>query len=191
MIPNLSITQLSLVPALLTLGFAATIAFAQSETNPGIVTLTTLHSFTGADGANPGAPLVQANNGAFYGTTSLGGANCAASAYCGTIFKITPSGTLTTLYSFCSQSGCPDGPEPNGLVQATNGYFYGTTSGLYTNYNFGTIFKMTPSGMLTTVHTFCSEGVCTGGAYPRRVRCRLQMEIYMARRLPARSLGLL
>jgi uncharacterized repeat protein (TIGR03803 family) len=46
----------------------------------------------------------------------------------GTVFKITPSGTLTTLYSFCSQSGCTDGETPTrGLVQATNGDFYGTT----------------------------------------------------------------
>jgi uncharacterized repeat protein (TIGR03803 family) len=86
-------------------------------------TLTTLHSFDSTDGANPAAALIQATNGNFYGTTPLGGAN----TY-GTIFKITASGTLTTLYSFCPQSGCPDGAEPYaGLVQATNGTFYGTT----------------------------------------------------------------
>ena len=48
----------------------------------------------------------------------------------GTVFKITPSGTLTTLYSFCSQTACTDGAYPvAGLVQATNGDFYGTTYG--------------------------------------------------------------
>ena len=47
----------------------------------------------------------------------------------GTVFRITPSGTLTTLHSFCSQNGCPDGAYPfAGLVQATDGNFYGTTS---------------------------------------------------------------
>ena len=47
---------------------------------------------------------------------------------CGTIFKITPAGTLTTLYSFCAQSACSDGFGPDaGLIQATNGDFYGTT----------------------------------------------------------------
>ena len=46
----------------------------------------------------------------------------------GTVFKITPGGTLTTLHSFCSQANCTDGSVPSaGLVQATDGSFYGTT----------------------------------------------------------------
>jgi uncharacterized repeat protein (TIGR03803 family) len=91
--------------------------------------LTTLHSFDGTDGVGSGG-LVQATSGNFYGTTYLGGANgsmCLGSLGCGTVFKITAGGALTTLYSFCAQSGCPDGSEPEGLVQATNGKFYGTT----------------------------------------------------------------
>jgi uncharacterized repeat protein (TIGR03803 family) len=49
---------------------------------------------------------------------------------CGTIFKITPAGALTTLYSFCAETNCADGAFPFGaLVQATNGKFYGTTLG--------------------------------------------------------------
>ena len=67
--------------------------------------------------------------GTFYGTTFEGGTNCAPYG-CGTIFKITPSGKLTTLYSFCSAGvfpDCPDGDGPDaGLIQATNGDFYGT-----------------------------------------------------------------
>src|SRR5580700_6700851 len=70
-------------------------------------TFTTLFSFDGTDGNNPFAGLVQATNGDLYGTTLEGGANNG-----GTIFKITPSGTLTTLYSFCPQSGCTDGAIP-------------------------------------------------------------------------------
>ena len=62
--------------------------------------LTTLHSFSGADGAVPIAGLVQASDGNFYGTTAFGGTNSSG----GTVFKITPSGTLTTLYSFCAQT---------------------------------------------------------------------------------------
>jgi uncharacterized repeat protein (TIGR03803 family) len=88
--------------------------------------LTTLHSFAGGpnDGAYPIAGLVQIG-GNFYGTTQAGGANEA-----GTVFEITPAGQLTTLHSFCSQSGCADGAIPYaGLVQATNGNLYGTTSG--------------------------------------------------------------
>jgi len=86
--------------------------------------LTTLHRFDGRDGSNPEG-LIQATDGNFYGTTQIGGANGD-----GTIFKITPSGKLTTLYSFCSQGGCSDGTSANsGLIQATNGDFYGTTRG--------------------------------------------------------------
>ena len=91
--------------------------------------------------SNPYAALVQATNGDFYGTTVDGGANGEG----GTIFKITPSGTLTTLYSFCSQSGCTDGVQPAGLVQGANGDFYGTTGRGGVNGE-GTVFTITPSG---------------------------------------------
>ena len=116
-------------------------------------TLTTLHSFNGADGAEPLAAPVQASDGNLYGTTFGGGQGCGANG-CGTVFKITPSGTLTTLYAFCSQPGCADGTGPQaGLIQASDGNFYGTTSGGGAN-NYGTVFKITPSGALTTLHSF-------------------------------------
>ena len=101
------------------------------------------------------AGLVQATDGNLYGTTAYGGLqNCYERVGCGTVFKITPSGTLTTLYSFCSQSGCPDGAYPcAGLVQATDGNLYGTTFEGGT-YNSGTVFKITLDGKLTTLHTF-------------------------------------
>jgi uncharacterized repeat protein (TIGR03803 family) len=137
-------------------------------------TLTTLHSFDGTDGANPYAGLVQATNGDLYGTTYSGGANC--SYPCGTVFKITPSGTLTTLYNFCSQSGCTDGSYPRaGLAQGANGDLYGTTYAGGTNdscYEFqgtvgcGTVFKITPSGKLTMLYNFCSQSACTDGVLP-------------------------
>ena len=112
--------------------------------------LTTLHSFNGTDGSNPQAKLVQAANGDFYGTTWTGGTNGIVG---GTVFKITPSGQLTTLYSFCPAYPCPDGYEPNGLVQGSNGDFYGTTFAGGAN-GFGTVFKITSSGTLTTLHDF-------------------------------------
>jgi uncharacterized repeat protein (TIGR03803 family) len=85
--------------------------------------LTTLHNFESQEDDGPKGALVQSTDGSFYGTASEGGAY----GY-GTVFKITPTGTLTTLYSFCSQSGCSDGASPFGaLVQDTNGTFYGTT----------------------------------------------------------------
>ncbi len=122
-------------------------------TPKGIVT--TLYSFCSkpscADGSVPYGALVQARNGDFYGTTSENGVN----GY-GTVFRITPTGTLVTLWNFCAQglSVCPDGATPRGgLVQLPNGDFYGTTYRGGAN-GAGTVFKITPSGVLTTLHSF-------------------------------------
>jgi len=109
---------------------------------------TTLHSFESTDGAFPYAGLIQATDGNFYGTTSGGGAY----DYYGTVFKIAPVGTLTTLHSFNGT----DGSLPLRLIQATNGNFYGTTEEGGT-YGFGTVFKITPRGTLTTLHSFDSS----------------------------------
>ncbi len=126
-------------------------------------TLTTLASFNGANGAYPYflMTLVQGNDGNFYGTTYAGGASNA-----GTVFKITPAGTLTTLYSFCAQSDCTDGAYPfGGLVQGTDGNFYGTTYEGGAN-DAGTLFKITPAGTLTTLYSFCAQSGCTDGEFP-------------------------
>jgi uncharacterized repeat protein (TIGR03803 family) len=116
---------------------------------------TTLYSFCSVggaactDGSTPQAALALGNDGNLYGTTYLGGANND-----GTVFKITTTGTLTTLYSFCSQANCADGENPLGaLVQGTDGNFYGTTFAGGAS-NDGTVFKITPGGSLTTLHTF-------------------------------------
>jgi uncharacterized repeat protein (TIGR03803 family) len=116
----------------------------------------------GGDGS---AGLIQATNGYFYGTTAFGGANSQ-----GSVFKMSPTGTLTTLYSFCPQRPCTDGYAPSGLVQATDGNFYGTTAlGGLQNCpagSCGTVFKIKPSGTLTTLYSFCSQNNCPDGAYP-------------------------
>jgi uncharacterized repeat protein (TIGR03803 family) len=98
----------------------------------GLETLYTFCAQSGcADGEYPRAALTQAADGNLYGTTFSGGvaaSNCNYFAGCGTIFEITSSGTLTTLYRFCSQPGCTDGSNPFAeLVQDTNGFLYGTT----------------------------------------------------------------
>ncbi len=82
------------------------------------------------------------------------------------MFKLTPSGTLTTLYSFCSQTNCTDGRGPwAGLIQGSDGNFYGTTNlgGADPSNFFGTVFKLTPSGTLTTLHSFCTVVSVVGG----------------------------
>ena len=134
--------------------------------------LTTLYSFCSqsdcVDGMVPNAALVQGTDGNFYGTTYQGGdySDNRCPLGCGTIFRITPQGAFTSLYSFCSQSGCPDGDLPNAaLAEGTDGHFYGTTAFGGTDLS-GTVFKITPSGTLTTLHTFCSQADCTDGARP-------------------------
>ncbi len=110
-------------------------------------TLTTLYSFNGTDGSFPEARLIQATDGNFYSTTDVGGAS-----NFGTVFKITPGGMLTTLYTFI---GATDGGLPNaGLIQATDGNFYGITDGGCLSAFGGTVFKITLGGMLTTLHCF-------------------------------------
>src|ERR1022692_2359511 len=137
-------------------------------------TLTTLYTFCSqsgcTDGELPVAGLVQATNGDLYGTTFYGGTFYGGANGGGTVFKITPGGTLTTLYSFCSQTNCTDGTSSQAaLVQAANGDLYGTTQGGGTN-GYGTVFKITPGGTLTTLYSFCSLGSpCTDGASPDAV----------------------
>ena len=125
-------------------------------------TLTTLLNFNITDGANPQSPLVQGVDGNLYGTTVFGGQGdgpCSSgNEGCGTIFKISSDGTLTTLYSFCTDGTCQDGASPLGsLVLAVDGNFYGTTSA-GGSYGDGTVFKITPAGVLTTLYNFGTDG---------------------------------
>ena len=143
-------------------------------------TLTTLYEFRGSDGAGPDAGLVQGSDGYFYGTTSLGGTNFGAVVIKmgntnspGTVFRISSAGTLTTLYEF----GGRDGSVPEaGLVQGSDGNFYGTTfwggtnlaafnmgCGPVTN-GLGTVFRISSAGTLTTLYEF--GGVATAGTEP-------------------------
>ena len=112
---------------------------------------TTLYSFTGgSDGAYPYAPPVEGNDGNFYGTTTAGGNTVKCGSGCGTIYKITPAGVLTTLHQF----DITDGYTPyEPLVLGTDGNFYGTTTN-GTSANAGVIFKITPAGKFTLLYSF-------------------------------------
>jgi len=77
------------------------------------------------DGAEPVATLIQATDGSLYGTTNQGGPNGVVYGFC-IIFKVKPSGKLTTIHNFDGTDGASSG---GGVVQATNGKFYGTTGG--------------------------------------------------------------
>src|ERR1700727_3686542 len=117
-------------------------------------TLATVTTFNGANGINPRSALVQGPDGNFYGTTVLGGLGG------GTVFKMTTAGVVSTLYQF-SGSGNGGTLPYGGVVQGTDGNFYGTTNSGGTNGK-GTIFQITPSGTLTTIYNFAG----TDGALP-------------------------
>jgi uncharacterized repeat protein (TIGR03803 family) len=124
-------------------------------------TLTTLYNFCSqsncSDGGRPQGGLVQGANGNLYGTTTFGGAHDA-----GTVFEITTTGQLTTLYSFCAQTNCTDGwTVSSALTFASNGKLYGVTTNGGAN-DWGTVFSITTAGTLTTLHSFAS----TDGANP-------------------------
>jgi uncharacterized repeat protein (TIGR03803 family) len=110
--------------------------------------LTRLFSFRGTDGSRPQAGLIQASDGSFYGTTAAGGANTDS----GTLFRITPGGAFTLLYSFPAGGG--NGASPLGtLIQHTDGNFLGTTA-LGGSSGLGTVFRVTPSGGFTLLSSF-------------------------------------
>jgi uncharacterized repeat protein (TIGR03803 family) len=139
-------------------------------------TLTTLYTFCSqaacSDGENPVAGLVQTIDGNLYGTTAEGGSTNCAIFGCGTVFRITPQGALTTVYTFCEQTGCPDGQSPNSaLVQTPSGDLFGTTAlggiiGPACAEGCGTIFRITPGGVLTTLYSFCGQAGCPKGQSP-------------------------
>ena len=115
--------------------------------------LTSLHTFDGADGEYPESGVIQGIDGNFYGTTQAGGTGTSCTGEipgCGTIFKITSSGTFTSLHSFQKTDGATPARK---LVQGNDGNFYGATGTGGANGD-GTIFKITPGGVLTTLHSF-------------------------------------
>jgi len=132
-------------------------------------TFNTLYSFCShnkpvecSDGEEPTPKLAEGPGGDFYGLTSTGGADGE-----GTVFQITTTGTLKTLYSFCSQTDCDDGEVPaDGLVVAADGSFYGVTTG-GGNYFNGLVFNITASGTYSVVSDFCRLGGCFDGALPQ------------------------
>ncbi len=142
-------------------GLAYGVTAAGGDKNSGTVfkrvgpDVITLHSFSGGSEGSKTSALIQATDGNFYGTTSAG--NAASQA--GTIFKITPAGGFSTLFTWPSNASM--GKTPSALVQGTDGKLYGTTrfggaSGA------GTIFKCSTSGVLSVIRTL--NGSTDGGS---------------------------
>jgi uncharacterized repeat protein (TIGR03803 family) len=156
---RLSRIPATLASALIILLFSAVFSPAQTFT-----TLATLDTTTGT---NPLSGLVQGFDGNFYGTAYEGGANL-----WGTFFQVTPSGTLTPLYSFCPDYNqkyfCPLGGWPQGAIAlGTDGYFYGVSEGGFFGGQAGdgTAYKISSAGSMTVLHQFC-QSTCTDGSYP-------------------------
>jgi uncharacterized repeat protein (TIGR03803 family) len=131
---------------------------------------TVLYSFKAAttDAEGPQAGVIRDGVGNLYGTAAVGGNNSS-----GAIFKVTPGGTETLLYSFCAvntaSANCADGSYPStGLIWGADGNIYGATGGGGA-YSLGAVFKITPAGAYTVLHSFCGDANvpgCTDGSEP-------------------------
>jgi uncharacterized repeat protein (TIGR03803 family) len=114
------------------------------------------------EGYNPSSGLIQGTNGLLYGTTAYGGNTSVNAGFgFGSVFRMTPTGALTTLVKFNGVNGsyCA-----SGLVQGSDGNFYGTTAGGGGSGSLmggGTVFKMTPTGDLTTLVSFTGANGCS------------------------------
>ncbi|HEV2397351.1 MAG TPA: choice-of-anchor tandem repeat GloVer-containing protein [Candidatus Sulfotelmatobacter sp.] len=142
----------------------------QANTRSGLTTLYSFCSKLGCqDGDDPYTPLTLGSDGNLYGTTQYGGLHKS-----GTAFVLTLAGNFNTLHQFCAQTNCADGSYPSGLIQATDGNFYGLAGGGTGAYcgtpnTCGLVFKMTPQGVTTTLYSFCSLPNCTDGWSPQSI----------------------
>jgi len=161
--PSIWLKNFALVSGLSAAVFAPA-AFAASES-----TLYSFKDYGKKDGSLPNASLTYLN-GAFYGTTLSGGASTKTQPN-GTVFKLTPAGAETVLYSFKGEFAFVghnivkyyDGGAPESGLTYLNGTFYGTTTG-GGDYNQGVLYSVTPSGVYTVLHHF--KGGATDGAVP-------------------------
>ena len=156
--------------ALLLFGLVLGAASAQTET----VLYNFCHSTNCPDGALPYAGVVFDQQGNLYGTTSSGGndgPNCYGYGGCGVVFKLTPDGQETVLYTFCAQNNCTDGSSPDaGLIFDRKGNLYGTTYGGGNSSGCsggcGVVFELTPEGKESVLYSFCAKNNCADGALP-------------------------
>jgi uncharacterized repeat protein (TIGR03803 family) len=133
--------------------------------------VTPLHSFSGSDGAFPTGSLILADDRKFYGSTVFGGdLSCAGGAQwqgCGVVFTIDSTGTFNLLHAFSVSDGAYPGSS---LLQASDGYFYGTTQGggdLTCTGRYGpgcgTVFRMDSEGNVVVLYSFTGG---TDGSWP-------------------------
>jgi uncharacterized repeat protein (TIGR03803 family) len=155
---------------LVVLFFGLLLGAARAQTESVLYTFCAQGDDYCTDGSNPQAGLVFDQKGNLYGTASFGGVSNICSGPppgCGVVFKLTSEGTETVLYSFCTQTNCPDGEEPNvGVVLDQKGNLYGTTphGGAH---GAGVVFRLTPPGTYRVLHSFCALNNCRDGLSPQ------------------------
>ena len=136
-------------------------------------TVSRVVGFSPSTGGHSVAPLMQASDGNFYGTTRTGGddgAGCVQPCQ-GTVFQLTPAGQLTVLHTFAydTASGVyANGADPQGgLVEGPDGWLYGTTVEGGAGLSYGTVFKISKAGQFVKLHDFCGAAApCPDGVNP-------------------------
>lgn len=138
--------------------------------------LSTLYTFCRtapcSDGQGP-VGIIQAGDGDLYGTTDTGGRVGE-----GTIFRISLSGQLKVLYSFCARQNCADGWRPVfPPIQGSDGNFYGTAQ-VGGDGGAGVVYQLTPSGTYRVLHSFCRDATCSDGSIPNSIVQDAQGNLY-------------
>jgi uncharacterized repeat protein (TIGR03803 family) len=133
--------------------------------------------FVCADGYFP-VSLIESPDGNFYGTAVGGGVGLNAQ---GTVFKMTPSGKVSVIYSFAEEQNglLPYGSAPNAVVEGTDGFLYGVAT-FNGPLGLGLVFKLSKSGTIEDLHDFCADFECSDGAYPAFVTQAIDGSFYGA-----------
>lgn len=120
--------------------------------------------------------LIESPDGNFYGTAVGGGVGLNAQ---GTVFKMTPSGQVSVIYSFAEESNglLPYGSAPNSVVEGIDGFLYGVAT-FNGPLGLGTAFKLSKSGTIQDLHDFCADFECSDGAYPTFMTQALDRNFY-------------
>ena len=143
---------------LVTLSYAHSVQ-AQSSSIQTLFAFTCNSSTNVCPQGKDASSLIQSADGNFYGTAEFGGNSTQAA---GTVFKLTPAGRLTTIYTFL---GSANGANPTSLLEGNDGFLYGTTNTGGAD-NQGVVFKVSKTGTFQLLHSFCSLANCADGNQP-------------------------